>query len=205
MKTSPILLSALAFSFALSLHAEPRDSVRNTTETPPASQLSQSLFWIADSRKMDAFLAHVSMDEIRAGAYAEEVLPDTRAAWRHYAREAGALACDGHNAEAAGRLGQMLKLAAVYRAFGGLQNVVQGEEIRHLAGLTAEKLGKPVTDLIQSPYLEKDAADCLLAIEAKVGEEKKQVTSAFWHHFEIEAVNSHYRLSGNGSEMTANR
>lgn len=204
MKTSPFLLSVLALFFALPLHAEPREPAQKP-ETPPASKVSQTLFWIADSRKMDAFLAHISMEEIRAGAYPEEVLPDTRAAWRDYAREARALAHDGHNAEAANRLAQMLKLAAVYRAFGGLQNVVQGEEIRQLAGVTAEKLGKPVTDLIQSPYLEKDAADCLLAIEAKVGDGKKQVTPSFWHHFEKEAVNSHYRLSGNSTAMTANR
>jgi len=204
MKTSPLLLSVLAISFALPLRAASGDPAQKH-ETPPASKVSETLFWIADSRKMDVFLAHISMDEIRAGAYAEEVLPDTRVAWRDYAREATALTHDGHNAEAAGRLAQMLKLAAVYRAFGGLQNVVQGEEIRHLAGLTAEKLGKPVTDLIQSPYLEKDASDCLLAIEAKVGDEKKQVRPSFWHHFEREAVNSHYRLSGNSSAMTANR
>lgn len=204
MKTSPLLLSALSFSFALSLQAEPQEAVRSSSETPSASNVSQTLFWIADCRKMDAFLAQVSLDKIRAGAYAEEVLPDTRAAWRDYAREAIALAHDGHHAEAAGRLAQMLKLAAVYRAFGGIQNVVQGEEIRQLAGLTAENLGKSVTDLIQSPYLEKDAADCLVAIEAQVGDEKKRVTSSFWHHFEIEAVNSHYRLSGNSSEVAAN-
>ena len=58
--------------------------------------------------------------------------------WRDYAREARSLAQQGRVADAAGRLAQMLKLAAVYRAFGGLENTVQSEEIRYLAGLTAE-------------------------------------------------------------------
>jgi hypothetical protein len=83
--------------------------------------------------------------------------------------------------------------------------VAQGEEIRHLAGLTAEKLGKPVTALIKSPYLEKDASDCLLSIEAQIGDEINHVTPSFWHHFEMEAVNSHYRLSGGGNEVATTR
>lgn len=152
---------------------------------------------------MDTFLASFPINEVRVGAYQGEVLPDTRAAWRDYSREAMELAHEGRNADAASRLAQMLKLAAMYRAFGGLQNVVQGEEIRHLAGLTAEKLGKSVTALIQSPYLEKDAADCLLSIEAQIGDEKNRVTPSFWHHFEREAVNSHYRLSGDTNEVAA--
>ena len=205
MKNSPLLLSVLACTLALPLVAAPEDAYQSPAE-PPAGKVSQTLFWIADSRKMDTFLASFPMDELHVGAYKGEVMPDTRVAWRDYAREAIALARQGRNADAAGRLAQMLKLAAVYRAFGGLQNVAQGEEIRHLAGVTAERLGKPVTGLLQSPYLEKDAADCLLAIEAQISaEEKHHITASFWHHFEREAVNSHYRLSGGSSEVTAAR
>ena len=152
---------------------------------------------------MDAFLANIQLPEVRDGAYASETLPDTRMAWRDYAQEATLLARNGKPAEAAARLGQMLKLAAVYRAFGGLQNVVRGEEIRDLAGLTAEKLGAPVASLIRSPYLEKDASDCLVAIESKIGEEKNRVTPSFWRNFEMAAVNTHYRLTGNSSALAA--
>lgn len=205
MKTSLFLLSVIGIgcSFALPVAAEPEDAFHNPS-APPAGKVSQSLFWIADSRKMDTFLASFPMDELHVGATKGEVLPDTRVAWRDYAREATALARQGRNADAASRLAQMLKLAAVYRAFGGLQNVAQGEEIRHLAGVTAERLGKPVTSLLHSPYLEKDAADCLLAIEAQItADEKLHVSASFWHHFEREAVNSHYRLTGGSSEEVA--
>ncbi len=200
MKTFPLLLSALVLSSALSLEAAPQDAMQNEV-SPPAGKIYQSLFWIADSRKMDAFLSNYQPEELHAGSYKGEVLPDTRVAWRDYAREAIKLARQGRNAEAAGRLAQMLKLAAVYRSFGGLQNVVQGEEIRHLAGLTAERLGSPVTALIQSPYLEKDASDCLLSIEAQIGDEKRHITSAFWRHLEKGAVDSHYRLTGNSKAV----
>lgn len=203
MKTLPFLFSVLFFSAVLPLGAAPQDALQNES-MPPAGKVYQSLFWIADSRKMDAFLAIYRPEEVRAGSYKMEVLPDTRVAWRDYAREATKLARQGRHAEAAGRLAQMLKLASVYRAFGGLQNVVQGEEIRHLAGVTAEKLGRPVTDLIQSPYLEKDASDCLLSIEAQIGDDRGRVTPSFWHHFEMEAVNSHYRLSGNSTTVAVN-
>ncbi len=167
--------------------------------------VSKSLFWVADTRKMDALLATFQPADLRDGAYAGEVLPDTRAAWRDYAGEATMLAVRGQQAEAAAKLAQMLKLAAVYRAFGGLQNVVQGEEIRHLAGLTAEKLGKAVTALIQSPYLEKDASDCLVSIETQVGDEKNAVTSSFWRHLEMGAVETHYRLSPDSPALAATR
>jgi len=202
MKTLPFLLAALAIASALPLKAEPKEALQNEI-SPPAGKVSQSLFWIADSRKMDAFLASFRPEEVRAGSYRGEVLPDTRVAWRDYAREATALARQGRNAEAAGRLAQMLKLAAVYRSFGGLQNVTQGEEIRHLAGVTAEKLGRSVTELIQSPYLEKDASDCLLSIEAQVGDDRGHITSSFWRHLEMGAVDSHYRLTGNSTALAA--
>jgi hypothetical protein len=202
MKTLPLLLSVLAIVSALPLEAEPKEALQNEI-SPPAGSVSQRLFWIADSRKMDAFLASFRPEELRVGSYRGEVLPDTRVAWRDYAREATALARQGRNAEAAGRLAQMLKLAAVYRSFGGLQNVTQGEEIRHLAGVIAERLGRPVTMLIQSPYLEKDASDCLLSIEAQIGDERRQVTASFWRHLEMGAVDSHYRLTGNSAPLAA--
>src|SRR5260221_4331103 len=163
MKNLCLLLPALALTCAAQLRAEA--PAFQGPVSPAAGKVSQSIFWVADTSKMDAFLANIQLSEVRCGAYAGETLPDTRMAWRDYAQEATILARNGKPAEAAARLGQMLKLAAVYRAFGGLQNVVQGEEIRNLAGLTAEKLGAPVTSLIRSPYLEKDASDCLLAIE----------------------------------------
>lgn len=199
MKTLPLLFSALVFlPCALPLRAASQNE-----SAPPAGRTSENLFWIADSRKMDAFLANYRPEDVRVGSYKGEVLPDTRVAWRDYAREANTFAREGRHAEAAGRLAQMLKLAAVYRSFGGLQNVVQGEEIRHLAGLTAERLGKPVTDLLDSPYLEKDASDCLLSIETQVGDEKNEVTASFWHHLEMGAVDSHYRLTGNSTRVAS--
>ena len=187
MKTLHILLPALALTCAAQLRAEA--PAFQGPVSPAPGKVSQSLFWIADTTKMDAFLANIQMAEVRDGAYAGETLPDTRMAWRDYAQEATILARNGKPADAAERLGQMLKLAAVYRSFGGLQNVVRGEEIRTLAGLTAEKLGTPVTSLIRSPYLEKDASDCLMAIESKIGAEKGRVTPSFWRNFEVAAVN----------------
>ncbi|MEP6671898.1 MAG: hypothetical protein ABJF10_22240 [Chthoniobacter sp.] len=201
MKTLHLLLPVLTFSLAASLHAE--SVAFQGKVAPEAGQVSKSLFWVADTRKMDAFLAAFQPADLRDGAYAGEILPDTRVAWRDYAGEATFLAGRGQQAEAAAKLAQMLKLAAVYRAFGGLQNVVQGEEIRHLAGLTAEKLGKAVTALIKSPYLEKDASDSLVAIEAQVGDEKSGVTSSFWRHLEMGAVETHYRLTGDGVALAA--
>jgi hypothetical protein len=154
---------------------------------------------------MDTFLANFQITEAREGGYSGETLPDTRMAWRDYAQEATIYANHGKPALAAERLGQMLKLAAVYRSFGGLQNVVQGEEIRALAGVTAEKLGPTVVSLIHSPYLEKDASDCLVAVESKIGDEKNRVTPSFWHNFEILVVNTHYRLTGNHAATLAAR
>jgi hypothetical protein len=144
---------------------------------------------------MDEFLNYFQLADVRAGSYAGEVLPDTRTAWRDYALEATALARRGKDTEAAAKIGQMLKLAAVYRSFGGLQNVVQGAEIAYLAGRTTEKLGKNVALQVQSPYLEKDAADCLITLETQAGAEKTQVTSSFWTQLEKYVVDTHYRLA----------
>jgi hypothetical protein len=203
MKTLPILISALAICSALRLEAEPETAFQGEV-SPPAGKASERLFWIADSRKMDAFLATFRPQDLHVGAYKGEVLPDTRVAWRDYALEATTLARQGRNAEAGARLAQMLKLAAVYRSFGGLQNVVQGEEIRHLAGVTAEKLGNSVVIYIRSPYLEKDASDCLLSIEAHIGGERNQVTDSFWRNFEMGAVDTYYRLTGNKTSLAVN-
>ena len=204
MKSLRFLLPLFIVSTTASLHAESAGAFQGPP-APPAGRISSYLFWVADTRKMDNFLTNFQPADLRDGAYAGEVLPDTRAAWRDYAREATVLANRGKQAEAAARLGQMLKLAAVYRAFGGLQNVVQGEEIRYLAGLTAEKLGKDVTALIQSPYLEKDASDSLVAIETQVGDEKRGVTASFWRHLEMVAVKTHERLSCDGAALATTR
>ena len=197
MKTLPILLTILPFCVG-QLRAEtpvPSGAFQGKA-APAAGKISTDLFWIADTRKMDAFLAKVELTDLRAASYTGEVLPDTRVAWRDYASEARTLARKGCATEAAGKLAQMVKLAAVYRSFGGLQNVVQGEEIRHLAGVTASALGAQVTSQIQSPYLEADAADCLVLLETQAGAEKAEVTASFWRHLEQNAVDAHYRLSG---------
>ncbi len=189
---------AFALCVAAQLHAGsvvPSSPANHKPSPATPSKVSTELFWLADTRKTDAFLSNVQWDEIQAGSYAGEVLPDTRVAWRDYAREATALARRGDDEAAAGRLAQMLKLAAVYSSFGGLQNVVQGQEIRYLAGRTATRLGPTVTSLIRSPYLEKDAGDCLIMIEAQAGGEKNQVTASFWHNLEKCAVDSHFRLT----------
>jgi hypothetical protein len=200
MKTLPLLLSVLAL-FTAQLRAEsPAPSGAFHREaTPAAGKVSADLFWVADTRKMDVFLANVQLPNLHAGAYAGEVLPDTRVAWRDYASEAKALARKGSPSEAAAKLAQMLKLAAVYRSFGGLQNVVQGEEIRYLAGLTAADLGPTIAARIKSPYLEADAGDCLMLLEAQAGAEKAQVTPFFWRHLEQRAVDTHFRLSTGGN------
>jgi len=205
MKT--LLLPILAFCGAAApLLAAPTTNTAPATRQnacPAAGKTFKDLFWIADTRKMDAFLANVEMEELQAGSYGGEILPDTRVAWRDYALEARALSREGRNTEAAERLGQMLKLAAVYTSFGGLQNVVQAEEIRFLAGRTATKLGSNVAALIHSPYLEKDAADCLLTLEAKAGAEKNQVTPSFWRALERGVVENHYRLTSCNSVKLA--
>jgi len=205
MKTLPLLLPALALCCAASIRAESATppAAFQREPAPPACRVSTDLFWVADTKKMDAFLETVQLADVRYRAYAGEVLPDTRTAWRDYALEATALARQGKDAEAAAKLGQMLKLAAVYSEFGGLQNVVQAEEIRHLAGVTSAKLGTTITSLIRSPHLEKEASDCLVTLEAKAGGEKNRVTPSFWRNLERRAVATHYRLSAGGSASLA--
>jgi len=161
--------------------------------SPPASGVSQQLFWIADTAKMDRFLEQVDLANIREGSYAGEVLPDTRVAWRDYVRQARNLAATGKNDDAIFRIWQMLKLAAVYRDFGGLQNVVQGEEIRALAGKTSQELN--FGGRIKSPYLEYNIEECIALIERQAGREKNEVRSSFWQRFIESAGESFVRLT----------
>ena len=206
MKALSILLPVLALATSQLRAESPTPSGAFHREaSPAASKISSDLFWVADTCKMDAFLAKVQMNNLRAGAYSGEILPDMRAAWGDYASEAKVLATQGQESAAAAKLAQMLKLAAVYRSFGGLQNVVQGEEIRYLAGRTAANLGAAVTALIRSPYLEKDAADCLVLLAEKASDEKSQVTPFFWRQLERRAVDTHYRLSARGSVALASK
>ncbi len=194
MKSLPLLLSILILG-AQALAATPS---QNRVSSAAASRIAADLFWVADARKMDEFLAKVPVAEWRNGAPTREVLPETTTAWRDYAEQAYALARRGRNAEAAGRLAQMVKLAAVYRAHGGLQNIVQAEEIRFLAGQMAAELGIAVTAKIQSPYLERTPAECLAILESWAGGDQFRVEPAFWQSVRERAVLSHARLSRTG-------
>lgn len=206
MKTRPLLLSILALS-AVHATAKPASPSAPQTREPSrdAGKIAADLFWVADSRKMDGFLATVPVAEWRNGAPTREVLPETTTAWRDYAAEARALARRGRTDEAAARLAQMVKLAAVYRAHGGLQNMVQAEEIRYLAGRTAAELGSAVSAKIQSPYLEKTADECLAIIESWSGAETRQVSQSFWYQFQSRAVLTHGRLSATSRTNLAAR
>jgi len=197
MKTLPILLPLLLLSTA-SLRADSPTPSGAKTQAPsaPAGKIAVDLFWVADARKMDEFLATVPLAQWGPGAPTREVLPETTTAWRDYAAQAWTLARQGREQEAAGRLAQMLKLAEVYRAHGGLQNMVQAEEIRHLAGKTAEALGRSVAAKIQSPYLEKNHADCLAINESLAASEKGEVTASFWKHLQERTALTYTRLSG---------
>jgi hypothetical protein len=73
--------------------------------------------------------------------------------------------------------------------------VVQGAEIAYLAGLTTERLGRNVAIQVRSPYLEKDASDCLITLENQIGAGKGQVTPSFWTALEKCVVDTHYRLA----------
>lgn len=197
MKTLPLLLPLLLLSTA-PLRADSPTPSGAMTQAPsaPAGKIAVDLFWVADARKMDEFLATVPLAKWSKGAPTREVLPETTTAWRDYAAHACTLAQQGRDQEAAGRLAQMLKLAEVYRAHGGLQNMVQAEEIRYLAGKTAAALGSTVTAKIQSPYLERNPADCLAINERLAGDEKNEVTPSFWQHLQERTALTHARLSG---------
>ncbi len=187
-------LTLLLLSGATVLAEAESPKVLRRDPCPPASTLSQDLFWIADTRKMDLFLAEIDLASLRQGSYSGEVLPDTRVAWRDYSRQARNLAGKGDDAAAIFRIWQMLKLAAVYREFGGLQNVAQGEEIRTLAGQTAQALG--YGGRIHSPYLEYKVEECVALLERQAGMDKHEVRPVFWQHLIESARDSHARLSG---------
>ena len=190
MKTLPALLSLLALSAGPLTAAPPAGE-----SAPTAAKVAGDLFWIADARKMDAFLAPVQVAEL-PGADSRTVLPDTRTVWWDYARQAKSLTVQGKYPEARARIGQMLKLSAVYRHFGGLENVVRAEEIRYLAGMVAVESGGAITGRLDSPYLEKNASDCLAVLEAKGGVDKGAASEEFWQHLRARARVSHARLAG---------
>lgn len=196
---------ALALTFlaatSVSAFAESIPVAFRTEATPDPSVVSQEIFWIADTRKMDEFLAKLDVAQVRAGAYESEMLPDTRGVWRDYAREAKHFAARNDFASAQQRLGQMLKLAAIYRGFGGLQNVVQGEEIRTLAGQTASQIG--CTSRLDSPYLESSLADCLTLLARQIAADKGAARPHF-HTGLIEAARlSYLRLAGGSAPLAA--
>ena len=199
MKALPTVIAFLAScGFALGEHKAPEGFHRDPAS--PSSGVSQALLWIADARKMDQFLASVDWDTMRYDSYPGEVLPDTRNAWRDYARQAAKSATKGDDAAVNDRIGQMLKLAAVYRQFGGLQNVVQGEEIRALAAETVQSLG--YGGLIHSPYLEPSVAECIASLERQTGAENTELRPACWRHLILTARQSFARLSGQSFDST---
>jgi hypothetical protein len=196
MKLPPLLLGALCLSTIALRAAEPTPTGALTRDPAPAAgRVAADMFWVADARKMDEFLSRVPVAQWRNGAPTREVLPETTTAWRDYAAQARYLGRRGKDAEAAQRLAQMIKLAAVYRAHGGLQNMVQAEEIRYLAGRVAEELGPKVTAKIQSPYMEKTAMDCIAIIESWAGAERGAVSDSFWQNLESRAIVTHARLT----------
>ena len=193
MKT-PFTLACIAGLSLASLHAAPEQG-QQREPARTAGKVASDLFWVADSRKMDEFLAPVQLPEF-PGADSREVLPDTRTAWWDYAREAKGFAVRGKYPEARARISQMLKLAAVYRHFGGLENVVRAEEIRYLAGCLAEESGGAIAGRIESPFLEKNVTDCLANLEAKGGMDKGATSAEFWQHLRDRARVTHARLTG---------
>ena len=196
------LLAILLFSCGVAFGEDKAPTALHHESDPPVSTVSHDLFWIADTRKMDQFLAQVDFATIGGDAYGGEVLPDTRVVWREYARRASEFAAKADDAAVNDRIGQMLKLAAVYREFGGLQNVAQGEEIRALAGQTVQALG--YGGLIHSPYLESNVAEVLELIERKAGSGKAEVRPIFWRHMIDTARRSYARLSGQSIHPLAN-
>ena len=200
MKTITILLPILTLcSSQLCAQPAPAQAPLSSQPSVHGQSVAAALFWVADSRKMDEFLAQVEMPDANGAVSYSGVLPETHTAWREYAQHAQALARQGRAVEAAGRLAQMLKLAAVYRAAGGLENLVQSEEIRYLAGLMAADLGSNVTTRIQSPYVEKNAAQCLASIEANLGGGAGRMTPSFHENLVRRSLETHARLSRAGS------
>jgi len=194
-----LALTLLAAS-GLSAFAESgRPTAQRQAPAPAPATASQDLFWIADTRKMDDFLAKIDLAQVRAGAYKAETLPDTRSVWRDYAREAMFFASHADAPAARNRIGQMLKLAAVYRTFGGLQNVVQGEEIRALAGQTADRIN---VGGIDSPYLEDTLDDCLAQVTRQIGADRGSARAFFMEHLMDSVRDSYSLLAGQSGTVT---
>ena len=190
---------ALSLLAASGLSAFGQSNVQRQAPAPAPSTASQDLSWIADTRKMDDFLAKIDLAQVRAGAYKAEMLPDTRSVWRDYAREARYFASRSEAPAARNRIGQMLKLAAVYRTFGGLQNVVQGEEIRALAGQTAEQIN---VGGIDSPYLEDTLEECLAQVIQQIGADRGSARSFFLEHLMDSVRDSYSLLAGQSGTVT---
>jgi hypothetical protein len=192
-------LLVLTFLAASGLSAFGESTTQRQAPAPAPSTASQDLFWIADTRKMDDFLAKIDLAQIRTGAYKSETLPDTRSVWRDYAREAKFFAAHADAAVARNRIGQMLKLAAVYRAFGGLQNVVQGEEIRALAGQIADEIS---VGGIDSPYLEDTLEECLAQVAQQIGADRGTARTFFMEHLMTSVRDSYSLLAGQSGTVT---
>ena len=194
---SPLFLFPLLTLCGGSLFADPAPVPVSLSRqpAPPAGKVAADLFWVADSRKMDEFLASIELPINATLPGRGEVLPDTRTAWREYATQARRLAKQGRTIEAAERLAQMLKLAAVYRAFSGLENIVQSEEIRYLTAVVSDELGSAITAQIHSPYLEKTAAQCIASLENRIGAESSQMSASFRKNLAQRAIETHARLS----------
>jgi hypothetical protein len=200
--TTIIFLATSLFFTGVGLGKAREPGAFHHSPDPPASSVSQDLYWIADTRKMDRFLAEVDISAIRDDAYPGEILPDTRVVWREYARQACDSAAKSDDAAVNERIGQMLKLAALYRQFGGLQNVAQGEEIRALAGQTVQALG--YGGLIHSPYLLSNIAAAVEISQRKAAGESAEVRSIFWQHLIATACRSVARISGQPIRALAN-
>ena len=173
----------------------------SSESTPVDTTLSHQLLWIADTHKMDLFLADLEIATVQYDLSIGKMLTDTRVVWREYARQAWECAAKGDDAAVVERIGQMLKLAEMYRQVGGLQNVSQGEEIRALAGLVVQKLG--YSGRIISPYLESNAEDCVALIEKQAGSEQRDARPVYWRHLLSTARQSFARLSGQPSHTLA--
>jgi hypothetical protein len=143
---------------------------------------------------MDRYLAQLDFDPMGEDAYAGEVLPDTRLAWREYARQARKFAEKADDTRVNERIGQMLKLAEVYRKFGGLQNIALAEEIRAAAAQTVQATG--YGGRIRSTYLEANVAEVIAAIERNVAGERNEVRPIFLQHLLETARRSYARLTG---------
>lgn len=195
-----LLALSLLAAAGLPAFGETPATAQRQAPAPAPSVASQDLFWIADTKKMDAFLAQTDLAKVRAGAYKAETLPDTRSVWRDYAREAKFYAAQADAKSARNRIGQMLKLAAVYRAFGGLQNVVQGEEIRSLAGQTAEQIN--VGDL-DTTYLESTVEECIAQVLEQIGADRGAARSFFFDNLIASVRESYSQLAAQTGSVTS--